>query len=653
MGWSIAAAWLLFAGIEVWTGSVLVGWIFPIALMAELVALASLAWMWSRRSVPRWLELTILSMAVVVFLARGFLLVLGKPAYGTDEIAFDQYAAQLLFFHGLNPYTHSMAPALTQFQVPDIYHSFTVTGSQITQLSYPAGSFLAYIPALLVGVRMQAAVLVDAVAWLAGMVLTWRLLPQRIKWLAIPLGTEVIYLGYAAGGVTDSLYLPFLLTAYWRWDRFGDPDESSVARWIGPIAIGIAASIKQTPWFAVPFLLAGVAVEARNRGQDWRGVAGRYLSMVLGVFGLINLPFIVMSPSAWLHDVTIPLTAHLIPAGQGLVGLTMFLHLGGQLRFYTWASILIMAAMLALFLGWYGTMKRAWPVLLPLAFFWPMRSFASYMVMMLPAILVAVTSTRGSDWTGWRAARFACIGAFTASGFALIAAVTVAPDLSLNVLGERSTGQLQSIDHLTVQVTNRTARPVVPHFTITPGGQQTTFWYQTSGPGAVPPHSTVVDGLEAPNSESMPGMNGGFIVDAFVAKPEQLATSPTIHPPIESSLLTPLGIDHPVPIGHRVQMTVQLINQIGSASARSGVKVALSQVVYSQAGLLPGEASIDGASEAQTPIIRTTDNAGRVVFTVVGVQPQRDPVFFQAWLIPRSGVPTGYSDIVSVQFSSR
>ncbi len=264
----MAAAWLLFAGVEVWTGSVLVAWVLPIALIAELSGLSALVWIWSRRSVPRWLQVSLLILAAVTILSRCYLLVLGKPAYGTDEIAFDQYAAQLLLFHGSDPYTHSMAPALGLFQVPSQYHTYTLTGQAITRVSYPSASFLLYIPALLLGLRMQAAVVVDALAWVGAMFLAWLLLPDRAKWIVILIATEIIYLGYAAGGVTDSLYLPFLMLAYWRWDRFGDPTENSIARWVGPLMIGMAASIKQTPWFALPFLVLGVAIEAQQRGQD-------------------------------------------------------------------------------------------------------------------------------------------------------------------------------------------------------------------------------------------------------------------------------------------------------------------------------------------------------------------------------------------------
>jgi len=647
----LAAAWILFAGIDVWSGSVLVTWIFPIALVANLSALCTLVWIWSRRSVPVWLQVALLVLAAATILARCYLLILGKPAYGTDEIAFDQYAAQLLLFHGLNPYAHSMAPALNLFQVPSIFHTYTLTGHEVTRVSYPAGSFLFYVPALLAGLRVQAAVVMDILAWLATMFLAWRLLPNAVKWIVIPIATESIYLGYAAGGVTDALYLPFLVLAYWRWDRYGDPNEKSAARWIGPLMIGVAVTIKQTPWFAVPFLVAGVAIEARHRGQNWFRVALRYSSITLGVFSLVNVPFIVLDARAWVRGVMTPIASHLIPAGQGLVGLTLFENFGGQLRFYTYASVLVVLLAFSVYLGWYGAMKRVWPLLIPLAFFWPNRSFASYMVMMLPAIFVAATTVEGTSIRGWRSWRVMCIGASATLGACLLAALMLRPALSLQVVSERSTGQLQSIDHLTVRVTNHSRSPITPHFTITPGGQQTSFWYRTAGPATILSHATVLEGLEAPNTQSMPGMNGGFIVDAFTDQPAQLASSPTVHPPIQSALLTPQSVDQSVPDGTSIPLTVQLVDQIGNPHAVAGVRVVLSQVVYSQDGLLPGEASIDGNSEGQTPIAGKTDRSGRVVFKVAGVQAQPDPVFFQAWLVPSSRVPTGYSNIVSIQFS--
>jgi uncharacterized membrane protein len=652
VGWSVAAVWLLIAGVEVWSGSVLVSWSLPVSLVVELAALSALIWIWVRRSVPGTLQLALLLCAVVAIVARCYLLVLGKPSYGTDEIAFNQYAAQLLYFHGLNPYAHSMDPALNMFQVPDIYHTYTLSGGVITRLSYPAGSFLLYVPALFFGLRMQAAVVVDVLGWIVSMFLLWRLLPVRVRWVAVPIGLAEFYLNYAAGGVTDTILLPFLIVAFWRWDRFGDPTERSAARWIGPLMIGLAATVKQLPWVAVPFLVAGVAIEARQRGQNWIRIAGRYFAIALAAFTVVNLPFIIMNPGAWGRGVSSPLVAHMIPSGQGLVGLTLFEHLGGQLRFYTYASLLILLAAFFSFIGWYRVMKRVWPALLPLVFFWPARSLAGYMVMMLPAILVGVTTVRDTTVAGWRPPRALCIGGLAAAAASLVAALTLGPSLSLQVVGERSTGQLQTIDHLALKVTNHASSPVTPHFSITIIGRQTTFWYRQSGPPTISPHQTVTENIEAPNPQSMPALSGGFIVDAFSDDPSELATSPTIHPPIESAVLSPESVDRPVPLGTPIQVSVQLVNQIGGLRTTRGVTVALGQVDYAQEGLLPGEASIDGRAEGQTPVSKQTDGTGKVVFTIRGSQVQRDPVFFQAWLVAPSGVPTGYSNIVSLQFSN-
>ncbi len=51
------------------------------------------------------------------------------------------------------------------------------------------------------------------------------------------------YTDYLLGGVTDSLYLPFVLLAVWRWDRYRDPDERGTARWAGPLALGAAMAV--------------------------------------------------------------------------------------------------------------------------------------------------------------------------------------------------------------------------------------------------------------------------------------------------------------------------------------------------------------------------------------------------------------------------
>ena len=99
--------------------------------------------------------------------AWSYFQVFTAPDYGTDEIAFDQYAAQLAL-HGINPYLHSMAPAFPLFHVSPNGYTFQLNGQPVTALSYPALSFEAYLPLLALGVTTQAAVWVDVAAWALG-----------------------------------------------------------------------------------------------------------------------------------------------------------------------------------------------------------------------------------------------------------------------------------------------------------------------------------------------------------------------------------------------------------------------------------------------------------------------------------------------------
>ena len=61
-----------------------------------------------------------------------------------------------------------------------------------------------------------------------------------------------VFIGQFAVGGTDAMFVPLAMLAVWRWDRYGRGREAGIARWLGPIALGLACSIKQTVWFCVP-----------------------------------------------------------------------------------------------------------------------------------------------------------------------------------------------------------------------------------------------------------------------------------------------------------------------------------------------------------------------------------------------------------------
>ncbi len=326
---------------------------------------------------------------------------LAAPAYGTDAVAFNEYSADLLLA-GQNPYGVDLSPAFDAYGVPATLSTLTLDGGQVTQLSYPAGAFLPVAAAKLLGLGAQAANVVDLASWLAALVLLFVLLPRPVRWVAVVLLADNLVGGFVTGGVTDPLYLVPLMLALWRWDRFGT--GAGLSSWLGPVALGLACSVKQLPWFFAPFLLLVVSLEAHRRGERWWPVAARYAGAAAGVFLLVNGPFMVWDPVAWAGGAFLPLVQPLVPDGQGLVALIVQLGIGGgSLVAVSVAGYAGYAALLLMVAGDYDRWRRGWPLLVVAAFLLPSRSLSSYLLMALPAVMVALTEcSAGGGGAGGR-----------------------------------------------------------------------------------------------------------------------------------------------------------------------------------------------------------------------------------------------------------
>ena len=363
------AAWT-FVWLAVLTGGVnLWGfwWSSPVAValapLMVLLGLAGIVWSWVVDNPRRPLfQVGALISALFAVAFPQVIEISTRAFYATDAAAADQVATQTLV-HGMNPYAVSMASSAHLLSVPARFWTYTVTGGFVSHFSYPAGSFLLDAPAWLLGVHHMVVDWVDLVAWLVTVSLVFFLLPVRFRWAACLLAVTPFLLGEFSSGGTNAMVLPFLVVAVWRWDRFGLGRGAGVARWIGPIALGIACAIKQTPWFCVPMLIAGVAIEARRSGRDALVTSVRYTATVAGVFLVVNLPFIAWSPAAWLQGTLLPFRGGLVADGQGLAtlathGLTGGVNLTllgaarracggggrGDLRGVVWASQAGMAA---------------------------------------------------------------------------------------------------------------------------------------------------------------------------------------------------------------------------------------------------------------------------------------------------------------------
>jgi hypothetical protein len=79
--------------------------------------------------------------------------------------------------------------------------------------------------------------------------------------------------------------------------------------------------------------------------------------------------------------------------------------------------------------------------------------------------------------------------------------------------------------------------------------------------------------------------------------------------------------------------------------------VYLGQVIYSQQGLVFGQAVINQAQQGQTPVVAYTNAQGIATFVVRGTEAAQDPVYFEANLVNGTQYyPYGYSEILPIRF---
>lgn len=462
--------------------------------------------------------------------------------YTTDSAAFNQLAARALL-HGKDPYTTSMAGAANLLNPPAHFWTYLANGSHVTQVSYPAASFLFEVPARALGFHHELADWTDLVAWLVTGVLLFLLLPASLRWLATLVLMAEAFVGAFSAGGTDALFLPFLVVAVWRWDRFGTGRTSGLANWIGPVALGLACAVKQTPWFCLPLLLIGVAIETKRRGEPlWRTPA-RYLALAVGVFAACNLPFVIWGPRAWLDGVLLPFTKPLVADGQGLVTLALHGLTGGVvLPLLSVAGALAYVALLAAFIIWYPAMKVVWLLVLPIVLLVPGRSFSDYLIDFFPAALVAAATVARVDGvtdaagaarldTGTPARRWAiraAIGIPALASAAVCAVAFTSAPLDLSVVGVSTSQATLRLDSVTVTVRNSTSQRVTPRFMVAlDSSHPSGFWTPAhrERPLVLGAGATATVTLVPPEFTWSPVHGAHWLVEAYTTPPDALSTS--------------------------------------------------------------------------------------------------------------------------------
>lgn len=642
------------SGVSLWSASTLVPIVTAVGVATIGIGLVALAV--SAVGTPRRaLQVAILLTVATVIAIRIWSAVRGDPTYGSDEAAFDQYAASLLL-HGVDPYTRSLGPALAHFGVPDGARTYLRSGSLVTHLSYPALGFLPLVVLQAVGVHTQAAIVAVTAGWIATMAVSWLALPVSLRWVAPTLALGSLALGYVSAGLTDPLALPLLVVALWHWDRAADPTASTWWRTCGPVALGLACAVKQTPWLVAPFLVVAVACEARARHVPLVLTVGRYVAIAGAAFVVPNLGFVVWSPSAWWHAIWLPLHSQIVPGGQGVVGI-LLATTGGDASLLDLVGLASLAAGLLVLVLRYPTAKR---ILVPLAMVvlvLPARSFGSYVVFLAPlAVVGAATVGPGPDaglditpavrrWLGG-----SLVVMLVAAAVLVFLALRPGP-VTGSVRSTSTIGDLQVVDQVSLLVRNTSNHTVTPRYVVTGDGLLGHPWSRTAGPGRLPPRSAALVTLAAPDVGTMPASDQPFTIDILTG--DQVSVVHGAAPLADLRVeLAPEVVATAVRPGRTVVFSAQVTTPLGAAVRRRGLSVALTQSSATATTAGPGVLSVDGAPEGASPVVERTNDRGVATFTVRVDQSVTTPILVDAWLIGPDGQLGSASPPVSLRTSS-
>ncbi|MFD5341430.1 hypothetical protein [Streptomyces hawaiiensis] len=419
----------------------------------------------------------------------------------------------------------------------------TVTGGYDYTYGYPPLAPLLTVPFLWLGHGGTPATAVSTGALIAGTVVLWRMLPAPWRSAAtlVCLGFGMLP-SYGRLGYPAIVALALLVPVVVRWTRTGQGGRLGTAGLARAVCLGVACAAQQLPWFLAPFLLAGIYAVRRGElgGRAAALVVARFAGTAAGVWLLINAYFVVSEPGRWLTGIALPLTQGAVLHGQGVVGISLYLTDGSdRLDWYSHASLLLLAGLLALFVLFVRRLGPAATVLPWCAFYLATRSQDGYYLLMTPLWLAAAVTAPASAFArAWqprpgllsgphrRPARIAATALLLAPALACAAvAATGTPPLRMRVTAARHP-TAATVSRLALQVTNTGDTALTPHFTLTTGQGMDPYWRVVRGPRTLPAHGTARFELRPPAGRfPLPRPGVRIRLRAFTASPQTLSST--------------------------------------------------------------------------------------------------------------------------------
>ncbi|MEU2060118.1 hypothetical protein [Streptomyces sp. NPDC013455] len=419
----------------------------------------------------------------------------------------------------------------------------TMDGGYDFTYGYPPLAPLLTAPLLWVGPGGAPATAASTLALIAGAIGLWRLLP--VPWRS---AATMVCLGfgflpmYARHGYPAIIGLALLVPVVVRWPRLGARGRLGAAGIARAACLGAACAAQQLPWFVTPFLLAGIY--AVRRGELGGRAAARVMLRITGTavltWLLINAYFVVREPVGWLGGIALPLTQGAVLHGQGLVSVSLYFTDGSdRLDWYGRASVLLLAALLAVFVLFVRRLGPAATVLPWCAFYVATRSQDGYYLMMTPLWVAAAVTVPPAEFArAWQPRPRPLTGPHRRTALAWAVAALVAPalvsaalaatgsaPLRLKVASARHTSG-ETLSGLTLRVTNTGGTPLTPHYMLTTGQGMSRYWTRVGGPARLPAHATATVELRPPaDGFRVPSKRGTRLrLRVFTDGPQTLST---------------------------------------------------------------------------------------------------------------------------------
>lgn len=605
------------------------------------------------RSMAR-VDLALLGVGLAVFGAQaGAELAVGRSAYGTDVGALMQAAGQALA-NGGRLYGVSWPDALREFSAgAPPAPTVLLDGTTVGDFGYPplGAALTAMLIPLMPGAPTAAVVAVAALV--LATVLLFAILPAPLRPAAVLVcvGLEALP-RYALAGYPAVMSLPLLLLGLNGFTSIGAGGRLRRRDVVRAACLGLAAATHQLAWFLLPFVLA--AIWLLRRGElpartTSRVVLVRFGGLVVASWVAVNAPFAAQGVGRWLRGTTEPLVQAAVPHGQGLVGLVQFSGDGtGRLQWFAFAAIAAGAGALAWFVL---DIRRAGPAVfvLPwLLFFLAVRSQDGYYLLYTPIWLLGLATLiqppqfvrahrvrLPSSWPDWARAAMAATLPAVAVACAAVAVLTP-PPLRLEVTDWRETPS-GGIWQVEARVTNRTDRPLEPHFSVSRGSQTIPgVWSVISGPlrlGAGQVHRYTLVTTDGAVAAGAPRWLRATTASPGTVSSVRLPAQPTR---LGTVLVGPSRLPAVAP-GTPVRLRVQLTDGSGRDLARSGVPITVLARWVDGFGSVDDVLLINGRPPDAGRAVAVTDASGRAGFEVTSHAAQQVPIVLTVRDPPGSG----------------